>query len=827
MNAANIWYVNSAATGGNNNGSSWQHAFTDLQAALAVATSGDSIWVAQGTYRPTSGTNRTISFHIPKGVALLGGFVGNESSALQRSSTMNETILSGDIGAGNNITDNSYHVLIALGSDSTTVIDGFTITSGNASVSDFFAVTDRGGGLFVASDPEHPVSCPLVSNCIFLKNRARYGGAVHAESTDSTFANPILHDCSFLQNFSTEHAGAVYVKGGASSMPPRHISGCSFVGNKVFSLGFGGAIYISDLDNTIHIDNCLFEKDTAQSSGGAICHEGIHEYSNIFLDGCTFRENVGNSGGGFFHFFSGYPTDSTKYCHIVFNNCSFYKNKAKNNRGGAIEIADFHSSSKTEINNSVFEANQANNGGAGIHVYNNCGFPGFCDNELIIEGCRFEGNHSVLTPAANAIFYVGNGNEGARNKSRITNNTFLENEGAIAMLSGNKGGVDATVANCTFYHNGTWPIIKNWDAAFDSSFFNNMAITNSIIWENVPIHNLFYNNSPTNYTIHDYNIHHSIVNVPDCVVAGVDGCDEGMLYQVYPMFFDTISGDLRVAACSPAINAGENQTVQALSIPYDIEGFERIINDTVDMGAYERSKFSFELAGLQDASCLGNADGSVDFEMNGDAPFMLNWVMDSLSGINTNNLNPGAYNFILMDNFGCMDSLTIEIGNTTNIQIQYAITNASVFGAADGTIAIDSTFGGVAPYSYFWEDGNAGPFRGNLPAGTYQVTIMDADSCLTVQSFEITAPNQVNNHQLGANIRFFPNPADDLIWIEAPPISEQAKFAIYLPTAQAILNVPLTNSRTEVSINGLLPGFYFWEIRDKGLIVASGKFVKN
>jgi hypothetical protein len=104
----------------------------DLQYAIGIANSGDEIWARNGTYLPTTGTDRSISFTLKNGVAIYGGFNGTETDISQRNPEVNVTTLSGDIGINGDASDNSYHVVAGVGLDSSAVLDGFTITAGNA-----------------------------------------------------------------------------------------------------------------------------------------------------------------------------------------------------------------------------------------------------------------------------------------------------------------------------------------------------------------------------------------------------------------------------------------------------------------------------------------------------------------------------------------------------------------------------------------------------------------------------------------------------------------------------------------------------------------------
>ncbi|MHC4621748.1 MAG: hypothetical protein ACYTEQ_28740, partial [Planctomycetota bacterium] len=161
-------YVDAGASG-NGTGTSWADAYNYLQDALAAASSGDEVWVAEGIYTPTHLTDpcdpRTATFQLISGVALYGGFPSGvgDPNWNDRDPAANETILSGDIGIPGAVGDNCYHVVTTDHTNAATVLDGFTITAGNA---DGIGKQDWGGGMY------NYQSSVTVANCTFRHNTA-------------------------------------------------------------------------------------------------------------------------------------------------------------------------------------------------------------------------------------------------------------------------------------------------------------------------------------------------------------------------------------------------------------------------------------------------------------------------------------------------------------------------------------------------------------------------------------------------------------------------------------------------------------------------------
>ncbi|MCP4593005.1 MAG: hypothetical protein GY842_19910, partial [bacterium] len=172
-----------------NDGTTWESALATVQAGITAATAGGcDVWVANGTYYPTEGTDRTATFQLVAGVTLYGGFYGYESLLEERDWEHIETILSGDLNrddaTGGDDSDNVYHVV--TGADDAT-IDGFTITAGNADGSN---PHHRGGGMY------NDNASPTVTNCTFTGNSADYGGGMANYSSSS----PTVTNCTFTGN---------------------------------------------------------------------------------------------------------------------------------------------------------------------------------------------------------------------------------------------------------------------------------------------------------------------------------------------------------------------------------------------------------------------------------------------------------------------------------------------------------------------------------------------------------------------------------------------------------------------------------------------------
>ncbi len=375
-----IIYVDADANG-TDDGSSWADAYNYLQDALADANPSSKpveIRVAEGIYKPDedsahpSGSgDRTAMFQLINGVTLKGRYAGfGEPDPNARDIELYETILSGDLDGNdidvNNIdvndlwdlcneqtrAENNYHVVTASGTDETSVLDGFTISGGNANGS---GSNDDGGGMYNSG------GSPTLNNCTFEGNSARWdGGGMHNRSGSS----PILVNCIFSGNSARVDGGGMH--NGRNSNPT--LTGCTFSGNSVYSDGGG----MSNSDSSPTLTDCTFIGNRAYIDGGGMdSHTSVTGQTpcNLTLTDCTFIENAaGIFGGGM----SSYEASAT------LTNCIFSGNSAEYYGGGM-----FNHGTCPMLTNCIFSENSADKGG-GMHNWYH--------SNATLANCTFSGN---------------------------------------------------------------------------------------------------------------------------------------------------------------------------------------------------------------------------------------------------------------------------------------------------------------------------------------------------------------------------------------------------------------------------------------------------
>ena len=229
-NASGVLFVNKNVAGGTQSGNSWANALPEAAVAFKAASQLNTltpgtvtqIWVAGGTYKPMytpeDGQNfsatpidpRNVSFLMVNNVQLYGGFAATETTLNERDLTLtaNASILSGDLGTPNVDTDNAYHVVLRVGTPTTTLnaeLNGFTVTNGNADGNTTIQVNagiiqkSHGGGIYnmhTSSD---------IMKVIIIKNKANSGAGMYNFNSQFKLINGLV-----VNNIATTEGGGIY-----------------------------------------------------------------------------------------------------------------------------------------------------------------------------------------------------------------------------------------------------------------------------------------------------------------------------------------------------------------------------------------------------------------------------------------------------------------------------------------------------------------------------------------------------------------------------------------------------------------------------------------
>jgi len=470
---------------GNNDGTSWADAYSNLNDALNNTNAGE-IWIAAGTYHPenTNGIpDSSATFRISNPLSLYGGFIGTESNLTERDFENNKTILSADINDDDidnvfdsNKSDNVQHVLFVDSLiASTVVIDGFNITGGNASNNADVDITFRnGGGIFSYSTIE-------VNNCTFYNNFARGGGGIYISPGAGGGNGSSVDNCFFYNHLNASQGACLLVTGlndftltnstfkdnttvrGAfypNTCSNVMVDNCTFENNQTLEEdGFGGAIFVWQNVGLL-ITNSIFKNNIA-GNAGVIYHDGRDtgiNPSNLIMRNCDFEGNQANdfSGGVIYGWQSGFTLEDCEFLNnsslnggavyfdhrehtpkaenVMITNCDFIENEATDFGGGAIYVWR----GSMTVDNSFFDENIAPNAS---HI-----FTGGDDKEVIVKNSSFQNGASNFGAAHNCYGFNSN--------FYLTNNTYENGE---SMTSGGALMVGfqavANIESCKFIRN--------------------------------------------------------------------------------------------------------------------------------------------------------------------------------------------------------------------------------------------------------------------------------------------------------------------------------------------------------------------------------------
>lgn len=333
--------------GGTGEGYTWAEA-TNLNNALQIAVSGNTVHIAEGTYVPTTtvtggdpADERDLTFEINKNISLKGGYPADASEGATADASVYKTILSGN--------DASYHVVTVSASKAEAqkvVLEGLIVSNGKASsegssaeVNGIAFRRDYGGGVTIGNAIVDIVNTEIVNNAS-EKNVAglyAFGGSVVT-----------IKDSKVNNNISEGNAGGVWI-----SESTAYISDSEFIGNE----GGTAAGVHGYPDSKIYMNNSIIANNKGRSYGAAFY---IRQNSLGILVNCIISGNTStskNGGGGVMMYNNN---------HVTLVSTTITGNSIAGPGAGVYRRSGVNT---IEIYNSIITGNESVNDGPDVDVY--------------------------------------------------------------------------------------------------------------------------------------------------------------------------------------------------------------------------------------------------------------------------------------------------------------------------------------------------------------------------------------------------------------------------------------------------------------------------
>ncbi|HKR06626.1 MAG TPA: hypothetical protein VJY62_18475, partial [Bacteroidia bacterium] len=162
---------------------------------------------------------------------------------------------------------------------------------------------------------------------------------------------------------------------------------------------------------------------------------------------------------------------------------------------------------------------------------------------------------------------------------------------------------------------------------------------------------------------------------------------------------------------------------------------------------------------VTDATCGVSNGNIIVYAYGGTGPYSYQWS-NGISTQSITNLSPGIYTVTITDANACIKTDQATVNNIGGpVIVIDSVQNVSCFGGNNGAIYI-SVSGGTIPYSYIWSNFNTTQDLQNIPAGTYTITVTDANICMAIASITLSCdsvwPGDANYDGVANNLDLLP-----------------------------------------------------------------------
>lgn len=136
-------------------------------------------------------------------------------------------------------------------------------------------------------------------------------------------------------------------------------------------------------------------------------------------------------------------------------------------------------------------------------------------------------------------------------------------------------------------------------------------------------------------------------------------------------------------------------------------------------------------------TCNGSTNGSIDITVTGGtAPITFDWSTGHATE-DISNIPAGIYDVIIEDASGCQIVEIITLADATPIDLSSFTSSPASCSANDGALAV-SVSGGAGGYNYLWSTGGTSSIETGLSAGSYTLSVSDANGCLAMNTYTVS-----------------------------------------------------------------------------------------